>query len=285
MVRNKRLSFDERKQQIKRVAARIFVEKGFDNTTMEDLVKETGLSKGGLYHYYKNTTSVLYDIMLDGIIYRNTIITQSLASGKTWTVEFFADEMAKKAVDTNELMPVYVELLLAKKRNSQLDEVYKQLERTTLEMFKTQNIEAETLNIAPNRVAFMAFFVNAIILSANVLKAHELVQDNQNLIKDIILRILVQSDSENSTSQAERANAQQPSEPRADESKPQPQPRQHEQHTSKSREHQPHQHANKPQPQPHEHEQHASKPQPHPPQPHQRKQHHATPSPSTKERL
>lgn len=260
MVRNKRLSFDERKQQIKRVAARIFVEKGFDNTTMEDLVKETGLSKGGLYHYYKNTTSVLYDIMLDGIIYRNTIIAQSLASGKTWTVEFFADEMAKKAVDTNELMPVYVELLLAKKRNSQLDEVYKQLERTTLEMFKTQNIETETLNIAPNRVAFMAFFLNAIILSANVLKAHELVQDNQDLIKDIILRILEQSDSENITSQAERAHAQEPCEPRADENKPlDPHPQQ------------PHQHA--------------SKPQPHPPQPHQRKQHHATPSPSTKERL
>ena len=281
MVRNKRLSFDERKQQIKRVAARIFVEKGFDNTTMEDLVKETGLSKGGLYHYYKNTTSVLYDIMLDGIIYRNTIITQSLASGKTWTVEFFADEMAKKAVDTNELMPVYVELLLAKKRNSQLDEVYKQLERTTLEMFKTQNIETETLNIAPNRVAFMAFFLNAIILSANVLKAHELVQDNQNLIKDIILRILEQGNLENSTSQGERADAQQPSEPRADESKPrEPQPLQHEQHTSK-----PPQCASKSQPQPRQHEQHASKPQPHPPQPHQRKQHHATPSPSTKERL
>lgn len=260
MVRNKRLSFDERKQQIKRVAARIFVEKGFDNTTMEDLVKETGLSKGGLYHYYKNTTSVLYDIMLDGIIYRNTIIAQSLASGKTWTVEFFADEMAKKAVDTNELMPVYVELLLAKKRNSQLDEVYKQLERTTLEMFKTQNIETETLNIAPNRVAFMAFFLNAIILSANVLKAHELVQDNQDLIKDIILRILEQSDSENITSQAERAHAQEPCEPRADESKPLD-------------------------PHPQQRHQHASKPQPHPPQPHQRKQHHATPSPSTKERL
>ena len=220
MVRNKRLSFDERKQQIKRVAARIFVEKGFDNTTMEDLVKETGLSKGGLYHYYKNTTSVLYDIMLDGIVYRDNVIAQSIASGKTWTVEFLAAEMAKKAVDTNKLMPVYVELLLAKKRNSQLEEVYKQLERTTFERFKAQNIEAETLNIAPSRVAFMFFFVNAIILSANVLKAHELVQDNQDLIKDIILRILEQSDSENSTSQAERANAPHSREPRADESKP-----------------------------------------------------------------
>ncbi|WP_084707239.1 TetR/AcrR family transcriptional regulator [Arcanobacterium sp. S3PF19] len=248
MVRNKRLSFDERKQQIKRAAARIFTEKGFENTAMEDLVKETGLSKGGLYHYYKNTTGILYDIMLDGIAYRNNVIAQSIADGRQWSMEFLAEEMAKKAVDTNELMPVYVELLLAKKRNSRLDEVYKQLERTTLEMFKTQNIETETLNIAPNRVAFMAFFINAIILSANVLKAHELVQDNQDLIKDIILRILAQSDSENSTSQAERMDAPQPHNPCAEESKP---------HV----------------------------PQPHPQQPRQRKQHHATPSPSAKERL
>ena len=260
MVRNKRLSFDERKQQIKRVAARIFVEKGFDNTTMEDLVKETGLSKGGLYHYYKNTTGILYDIMLDGIVYRNNVIAQSIADGRQWSIEFLAEELAKKAVDANELMPVYVELLLAKKRNSRLEEVYRQLEHTTFELFETQHINTTSFNLTSNQVAFMSFFVNAIILSANVLKAHELVQDNQDLIKDIILRILEQSDSENITSQAERAHAQEPCEPRADESKPlDPHPQQ------------PHQHA--------------SKPQPHPPQPHQRKQHHATPSPSTKERL
>lgn len=220
MVRNKRLSFDERKQQIKRVAARIFVEKGFDNTTMEDLVKETGLSKGGLYHYYKNTTSVLYDIMLDGVVYRNNVIAQSIASGKTWTVEFLAAEMAKKAVDTNKLMPVYVELLLAKKRNSQLEEVYKQLERTTFERFEAQHIDTTSLKITSNQVAFITFFVNAIILSANVLKEHTLVQNNQALIKEILLFILKQGNLENSTSQAERANAPHSREARADESKP-----------------------------------------------------------------
>lgn len=220
MVRNKRLSFDERKQQIKRVAARIFVEKGFDNTTMEDLVKETGLSKGGLYHYYKNTTGILYDIMLDGIVYRNNVIAQSIADGRQWSIEFLAEEMAKKAVDANELMPVYVELLLAKKRNPHLEEVYRQLEHTTFELFEAQHIDTTSFRLTSNQVAFMTFFVNAIILSANVLKAHELVQDNQDLIKDIILRILEQSDSENSTSQAERANAPHSREARADESKP-----------------------------------------------------------------
>ena len=220
MVRNKRLSFDERKQQIKRVAARIFVEKGFDNTTMEDLVKETGLSKGGLYHYYKNTTGILYDIMLDGIVYRNNIIAQSIADGRKWSIEFLAEEMAKKAVDANELMPVYVELLLAKKRNPQLEEVYRQLEHTTFELFEAQHIDTTSLKITSNQVAFMTFFVNAIILSANVLKEHALVQSNQALIKEILLFILKQGNLENSMSQAEHAHAQQQRKLRADESKP-----------------------------------------------------------------
>ena len=207
MVRNKRLSFDERKQQIKRVAARIFVEKGFGNTTMEDLIKETGLSKGGLYHYYKNTTGILYDIMLDGIAYRNNVIAQSIADGRQWSMEFLAEEMAKKAVDANELMPVYVELLLAKKRNSRLEEVYKQLERTTFELFEAQHIDTKSLGLTSNQVTFMTFFVNAIILSANVLKEYALVQSNQALIKEMFLFILKQTDSGNGTSRAEIAHA------------------------------------------------------------------------------
>lgn len=207
MVRNKRLSFDERKQQIKRAAARIFTEKGFENTTMEDLLKETGLSKGGLYHYYKNTTGILYDIMLDGIVYRNKVIMRSIADGSRWSIEFLAEEMAKKAVDANELMPVYVELLLAKKRNSRLEEVYKQLERTTFELFEAQHIDTKSFGLTSNQVAFMTFFVNAIILSANVLQEHALVQSNQALIKEMFLSILKQTDSGNGTSRAESAHA------------------------------------------------------------------------------
>lgn len=207
MVRNERLSFDERKQQIKRAAARIFTEKGFENTTMEDLLKETGLSKGGLYHYYKNTTDVLYDIMLDGIVYRNNVIMQSIADGRQWSMEFLAEEMTKKAVDENELMPVYVELLLAKKRNSRLEEVYKQLERTTFESFEAQHIDTKSFGLTSNQVTFMTFFVNAIILSANVLKEYALVQSNQALIKEMFLFILKQTDSGNGTSRAEIAHA------------------------------------------------------------------------------
>ena len=198
MARNKRLSFDERKQAIKHAAIRIFVKQGFENTTMEDLVKETGLSKGGFYHYYKNTTDILHDIMLDGIAYRNTIMMKSIEDGKQWSIDLLADEMARKAVDSNALMPVYVELLLAKKRNPQLEQVYRQLEHTAFDTFKAHNIDAETLSVKSSNFELMAFFVNAIILSAHVLNEHKLVQDNQALIKQLLLNILKQDTAQSS---------------------------------------------------------------------------------------
>ena len=198
MARNKRLSFNERKQAIKHAAIRIFVKQGFENTTMEDLVKETGLSKGGFYHYYKNTTDILHDIMLDGIAYRNTIMMKSIEDGKQWSIDLLADEMARKAVDSNALMPVYVELLLAKKRNPQLEQVYRQLEHTAFDTFRAHNIDAETLSVKSSNFELMAFFVNAIILSAHVLNEHKLVQDNQAFIKQLLLNILKQDTAQSS---------------------------------------------------------------------------------------
>lgn len=59
-------------------------------------------------------------------------------------------------------------------------------------MFKVHNIDAEMLSVEPSNFELMAFFVNAIILSANVLNEHKLVQDNQALIKQLLLNILKQ---------------------------------------------------------------------------------------------
>ena len=136
--------------------------------------------------------------MLDGIAYRNTIMMKSIEDGKQWSIDLLADEMARKAVDSNALMPVYVELLLAKKRNPQLEQVYRQLEHTAFDTFRAHNIDAETLSVKPSNFELMAFFVNAIILSAHVLNEHKLVQDNQALIKQLLLNILKQDTAQSS---------------------------------------------------------------------------------------
>ena len=53
MVR-KRLSKPERKHQIQEAAKGIILEKGYENTTMDEVIEKSGLSTGGVYHYYKS---------------------------------------------------------------------------------------------------------------------------------------------------------------------------------------------------------------------------------------
>lgn len=190
MVRNKRMLYEKRKEEIKKVAARVFVKLGFSNTTMEDLVRETGLSKGGFYYYYKNTTDIIYDLMVDGINYRNDIIKESLNIEKEVSIEFLAREMTKKVIDNTTLTGVYVEFLLAKKRNEKLNEVYKKLEYKTIESFKNININLENYNVSVKKFELLAFFINSMILSSNILNARETLLKNKSVIEKMFLLIL-----------------------------------------------------------------------------------------------
>ena len=190
MVKNERMSYEKRKEEIKKVASKVFVEKGFSNTTMEDLVRETGLSKGGFYYYYKNTTDIIYDLMVEGINYRNEIIKKSLDIEKEISIEFLAREMTKKVIDDTTLAGVYVEFLLAKKRNEKLEEIYKTLVRKTIESFKKININFDNYNIAVRKFEILTFFINSMILSSNILKGRDTLLENRALLEEMFLLIL-----------------------------------------------------------------------------------------------
>jgi AcrR family transcriptional regulator len=46
-----RAKYDRRRDEIVAAAARLFAERGYRQTSIEDLVVSTGLQRGGLYHY------------------------------------------------------------------------------------------------------------------------------------------------------------------------------------------------------------------------------------------
>lgn len=46
-----RARYDRRQQEVVAIAARLFAERGFHATSMQDLTEATGLTAGGLYHY------------------------------------------------------------------------------------------------------------------------------------------------------------------------------------------------------------------------------------------
>ena len=55
-------SLDPR-QEILRVAARLFQRKGYDATSMSDVATALRLSKGGLYHHFQGKDEILFDLM------------------------------------------------------------------------------------------------------------------------------------------------------------------------------------------------------------------------------
>ncbi len=57
----------ERLAQIYKVAARIFCEKGFDATSMDEIAEAVGITKAGIYHYVSGKKELLFAIMNYGM--------------------------------------------------------------------------------------------------------------------------------------------------------------------------------------------------------------------------
>ncbi|KJR44923.1 Transcriptional regulator, TetR family [Desulfosporosinus sp. I2] len=50
------------RQSILDVASQLIAQKGVKNTSLADISKEVGISKGTLYYYYSNKNDIIYDI-------------------------------------------------------------------------------------------------------------------------------------------------------------------------------------------------------------------------------
>lgn len=69
MARNKHP--EQTLEKIIVTAARLFVEKGYEQTSGQDILDATGLSKGGLYHHFKSKEQILDAVMQRRIQYVN----------------------------------------------------------------------------------------------------------------------------------------------------------------------------------------------------------------------
>lgn len=60
---HKKLTPEERKSQIIQAALRLFAVNGYENTTVNNIIEEAGISKGGFYHHYSSKEGLLEDIV------------------------------------------------------------------------------------------------------------------------------------------------------------------------------------------------------------------------------
>lgn len=181
-----RLSPEKRKEEIKNAAMKLFTEKGFSHTTMENIINETGLSKGGFYHYYNSTSDILYDLMKDGIEYRNQVIKSKIGEFKNDEIEFMAERFYEKIVDDNPYMGIYIEFLLLKSKNPKLETLFKILKEKTRKELLSFFEKLPNSFIDDEKYTILTDFINSLILGAGVLDARKGFIKNRTLIIKMI---------------------------------------------------------------------------------------------------
>ena len=69
-----------RREEIARSAARVFVKKGYDSTSVREIIDACGMSTGTLYHYVGSKEDILYLVINHGLL-RYTDFFEEIAAG------------------------------------------------------------------------------------------------------------------------------------------------------------------------------------------------------------
>ena len=193
MTTIRRLSVAERKKEIMDSAAKIIVQKGLEKVTMEDIIAGTTLSKGGVYHYYGSVNEIFKDIMTLGIEYRNTVIKEHLREcQKGQEKPFMAKQLVDRIIDNNPYMPLYVEFLIAKKRNPELNSIMLELQQKTKESFRAVIQDAPEWLFNHDTAQFITDVMNALILASDILDARENFKKNRHYLEQLFLAVFEQ---------------------------------------------------------------------------------------------
>ena len=193
MTDTKRLAAAERKKEIMNSAAKVITERGLEKATMEDIIAGTTLSKGGVYHYYGSVNEIFKDIMRFGIEYRNNVIKEHLSECKEGEeMQFMARQLVDKIIDDNPYMPLYVEFLIAKKRNPELNAMMLDLQAETMDSFKGVFEDDSKWLFNPSVFQFITDYINALILASNVLDARENFKKNRRYLEDMMVYLFEQ---------------------------------------------------------------------------------------------
>ena len=186
-----------KKKKIREAAKKCFLTKGFQSTTMEDVITEIGMSRGGVYHHYASTNEMLKDLMFDGNDYRNNLINEYLKNNRGKDkYQQMGDILVDKSLADTELVRLYTLLLQAKKYNQDLEKLYQELKlNTTNEL----SLIAKQLEIKADIFGdgFLVNYINGLILSSEILGARKSYSEHKRYIKETMINYIVDVEKKN----------------------------------------------------------------------------------------
>lgn len=177
-----RIPKETRIRQIKEASKKVFLEKGFSNTVMNDIMEETGLSRGGLYHYYSSTNEIMYDLMKEGDKYRYKKFEDSLTQTDRPKIETIIHLIIDKMLVANEYTRLYVMFLCQLEEDKDLKALYEEIKSESINSLKELFSNFGYDKVEDDIFEFIINLINANILACELLGARPNLMVNQDHI-------------------------------------------------------------------------------------------------------
>ena len=118
---------EERKDQILEAATKVFTQRGFADARMDDIVAESGLSKGALYWYFDSKDAIIVGI-LDRVFNWEAAHLQEILKGEDSAqkkLEAFVEASLQDIVRMKPLMPIFFDFWTLSIRNKTINKAIK----------------------------------------------------------------------------------------------------------------------------------------------------------------
>lgn len=186
----------ERIEEILNAATEVFLEKGYSNTTMEDIINATTLSKGGFYYYFKSTKEIFFRILdrrtnieIMGDIDKENIDKKT----KEEIIDEIAENLAKTVLERFDERTLYMMAVTEvindpdfRKHTIQMVEKYLSImEKTLLEKFP----QVDSV-ILKDKLKLMLSICNALTFYCYIYQEEDLYKRNIDDVKNIFRQIL-----------------------------------------------------------------------------------------------
>ena len=118
---------EERKDQILEAATKVFTQRGFADARMDDIVAESGLSKGALYWYFDSKDAIIVGI-LDRVFNWEAAHLQEILKSEDSAqkkLEAFVEASLQDIVRMKPLMPIFFDFWTLSIRNKTINKAIK----------------------------------------------------------------------------------------------------------------------------------------------------------------
>jgi len=165
---------NSKKQQILNAAFKCFVNKGYSNTSINDIINEYGKSKGSVYYYFKSKEEIFLLMFSNVIKEVEQNLKNEMDNSKTLNefIEKFLDFFFKTLEEDLDFLKAIIEFWIISLHNKKVQKKFKETRITFFKLFEKFKCEFE------NKTKFIDF-VDYFLLILSGLRIEKILIDKQ----------------------------------------------------------------------------------------------------------